>query len=80
MSAKAERRTLFHGARIFNGEGFGADHAVLVEGGIVSAVVPAGEAGADETVDLAGGLLAPGFVDLQVNGGGGVLFAVRCDS
>jgi N-acetylglucosamine-6-phosphate deacetylase len=30
--------------------------------------------GADQTVDLQGQLLLPGFIDTQVNGGGGVLF------
>lgn len=30
--------------------------------------------GAAETIDLSGGWLVPGFVDTQVNGGGGVLF------
>ena len=29
---------------------------------------------ADQVHDLAGGVLAPGFIDTQVNGGGGVLF------
>lgn len=44
---------------------------VAVEGGTIVAV-GAGLAG--ETLDLGGGLLAPGFIDTQVNGGGGVLF------
>lgn len=49
-------------------------HAVLVEGGRIAAVVPRGElpAGAD-VVDLGDVDLAPGFVDVQVNGGGGAL-------
>lgn len=33
-----------------------------------------GGAPADRQVDLEGGLLLPGFIDTQVNGGGGVLF------
>lgn len=32
------------------------------------------DASVDATIDLAGGWLAPGFIDVQVNGGGGVLF------
>lgn len=49
--------------------------AVLVEGGAVAGVVDAREvpAGAARR-DLDGGLLVPGFIDTQVNGGGGVLF------
>jgi N-acetylglucosamine-6-phosphate deacetylase len=62
------------GARIFDGERFLDGHAVLVERGVVLDVV-----GADalpshaQREDLGGGILAPGFVDLQVNGGGGVM-------
>lgn len=44
----------------------------LAEGRI--AAVQAGDAAGDEIVDLAGGSLVPGFIDTQVNGGGGVLF------
>ena len=49
--------------------------AALVENGIVCAVVSAEAipAGA-RRIDLGEALLAPGFIDLQVNGGGGVLF------
>lgn len=61
--------------RLFDGFRMLERHAVLVEGDRVRAVVPAGDipAGARRR-DLGGGLLAPGFIDLQVNGGGGVLF------
>jgi N-acetylglucosamine-6-phosphate deacetylase len=49
--------------------------AVLVEAGRILAVVPQLEIPRDaQRVDLGGGLLAPGLVDLQVNGGGGLLF------
>lgn len=50
--------------------------AVLLEGEQIAAVVQAGDArlrGA-RVHDLEGALLLPGFVDCQVNGGGGVLF------
>jgi N-acetylglucosamine-6-phosphate deacetylase len=62
------------GARIFDGEDWHDGKALLVsvetvEGIIATAAVPADA----ETIDLPGGLLAPGFVDLQVNGGGGVM-------
>lgn len=49
--------------------------AVLLEGDRIAAVVPAGEVPADaERHDLEGVMLLPGFIDTQVNGGGGVLF------
>jgi N-acetylglucosamine-6-phosphate deacetylase len=63
------------GARLFDGEGFLADHALIVEDGIIVGLAPHAERprGAAER-DLGGGILAPGFIDWQVNGGGGVLF------
>jgi N-acetylglucosamine-6-phosphate deacetylase len=61
-------------ARVLLEDGFHSDRVVVVEGGHIASVRQ-GEAPADaEAVDLQGGFLVPGFVDLQVNGGGGVLF------
>jgi N-acetylglucosamine-6-phosphate deacetylase len=49
--------------------------ALLIEFGFVSGIVASAAIPAHaERVDLDGGMLVPGFVDLQVNGGGGVLF------
>ena len=49
---------------------------VLIERGRILDVLPADDARcrAAEPYDLGGGLLLPGFIDVQVNGGGGVLF------
>lgn len=65
--------TALTGCRIFTGETFLNDHAVVIDGERILTVVPRGEAPATETRDLGGGLLAPGFIDVQVNGGGGAL-------
>ena len=63
------------GARIFDGTASHENAAVLFSDGVVSAIVPNEHASSDfEVVRLDGGLLAPGFIDLQANGGGGVLF------
>jgi N-acetylglucosamine-6-phosphate deacetylase len=62
------------GARIFDGENFLLDHVVVVEGERIAAIVPYAERHQGAARDLAGGLLAPGYIDVQVNGGGGVLF------
>jgi N-acetylglucosamine-6-phosphate deacetylase len=62
------------GARIFDGESFRDDHAVVVEGERIAAIVPYSERPRGAVRDLGGGLLAPGYIDVQVNGGGGVLF------
>jgi N-acetylglucosamine-6-phosphate deacetylase len=65
---------IFTGARVFDGERFHDDSAVVVEGGRVRAIVPHADRPSGETVDLSSGMLASGFVDWQVNGGGGALF------
>ena len=66
----------FTNGRVAMREGFTAGPTVLVEDGRIGAVLSAGAAvpRAARTVDLGGRLLLPGFIDTQVNGGGGVLF------
>jgi N-acetylglucosamine-6-phosphate deacetylase len=51
-------------------------HAVLVEGGIIADIVRDDDPRlcAAQSRDLQGQLLLPGFIDTQVNGGGGVFF------
>ena len=63
------------GARVHTPEGIVADRALLLADGAISGIVAADAipAGA-RTTRLAGGTLAAGFIDLQVNGGGGVMF------
>lgn len=63
-------------ARVLVDEGFVAGRAVLLEGERIAAVVDASDARARaaERHDLEGAMLLPGFIDAQVNGGGGVLF------
>lgn len=64
---------LLTGARVFDGDGLGPG-SVLVEAGRITAIVPADARVTDaEIVELDGGILAPGFVDLQINGGGGLM-------
>ena len=62
--------------QVFDGTQMHANHAVLVEAGHVAALCPTAELPprmAAQTLPR-GWILAPGYVDLQVNGGGGVLF------
>ncbi|PRY26327.1 N-acetylglucosamine 6-phosphate deacetylase [Aliiruegeria haliotis] len=63
------------GARIFDGSTLHDGAALLVADGRVEGIVPCDAIPPDHTrEDLGGGTLAPGFIDLQVNGGGGVMF------
>jgi N-acetylglucosamine-6-phosphate deacetylase len=62
--------------RVLRADSFVRGQCVLIEQGRIVDVLPATDARcrATEPYDLGGGLLLPGFIDLQVNGGGGVLF------
>lgn len=72
--------TAFTGARILTPEGWRDDHAVLVDGGTIQGVIAASHVGPGAVRHhLDGGFLVPGFVDVQVNGGGGVLLNDRPD-
>jgi N-acetylglucosamine-6-phosphate deacetylase len=62
-------------ARVLVDGAFAEGLAVVLDGGRIAAVTRESEAPPDaERQDLGGGLLVPGFIDTQVNGGGGVLF------
>jgi N-acetylglucosamine-6-phosphate deacetylase len=63
------------GARILANGQWLDHHAVLIERGRITSIVPADSVDATTPVEpLDGGMLLPGFIDTQVNGGGGVLF------
>ncbi len=70
-------KTVLRNARILAGDDFRDDLALVIESGRITALVSDAApmlGQADEQVDLGGGWLLPGFIDAQVNGGGGVLF------
>lgn len=62
--------TVFCASRIFDGHDWHDDAALVVSDGRVSRILPAEQAPAGQQVQ---GWIVPGLIDLQVNGGGGVL-------
>jgi N-acetylglucosamine-6-phosphate deacetylase len=62
------------GARVFDGEALHEGLSVVVRDGRIEALARASEIGSGIERRNVSGLLAPGFIDVQVNGGGGVLF------
>ncbi|MBP2170328.1 N-acetylglucosamine-6-phosphate deacetylase [Erwinia toletana] len=65
---------LTHG-RIFTGHEILDDHAVVIADGLIERVCPLAELPAGvATRDVAGAMIAPGFIDVQLNGCGGVQF------
>ena len=61
-----------HGGQILVGDATLTAANLVLADGRLRAIESAGAG--DITIDLAGGWLLPGFIDTQVNGGGGVLF------
>lgn len=62
--------------RLFDGEQWLDQHCVVIEDGLVSQLLPSNQlSSAIAVTELNTGILAPGFIDLQVNGGGGVMLS-----
>jgi N-acetylglucosamine-6-phosphate deacetylase len=68
--------TAYINGKVLVGKQFRDDLTIITHGGYISTVQAAdGNIGSGiQIVDLAGDYLLPGFIDTQVNGGGGVLF------
>ena len=65
----------FINGRVLTPRGLIEGGAVIVDGGRILEICAENQAPADaKRVDLGGGALVPGFIDVQVNGGDGVLF------
>ncbi|ASP32678.1 N-acetylglucosamine-6-phosphate deacetylase [Labrenzia sp. VG12] len=61
-------------SRIFDGRTLHEKAALVVAGGVVSDLVSIDQLDENQRqVDLGSGILAPGLIDLQVNGGGGLM-------
>lgn len=59
---------------IFTGSGLLCDHAIRIQGGYVTDIVATSSVNDDLATFALQGIVSNGLIDLQVNGGGGVLF------
>ena len=71
MMLRMSDRTLLTGARVITPDSRTEPASVLIEDGRIAAVGPGLAAAGAETVDLSGSVIAPGFIDVHVHGGGG---------
>lgn len=60
--------------KIYTGSDVLSEHALIIDNGLIKAVLPTSELPQEiEQKDLAGASVSPGFIDLQLNGCGGVM-------
>lgn len=64
----------FRNGKIFDGTSLLEGQAAQFEGGRLARIGPDDDLPRGDVVDLNGDILSPGYVDLQVNGGDGVMF------
>ncbi|MBV6657483.1 MAG: N-acetylglucosamine-6-phosphate deacetylase [Devosiaceae bacterium] len=69
----SQRSQTFVGGPIFDGQTLHHGWCARFEHGVLAALGPAPESWPADAVDLGGDILSIGYVDLQVNGGGGVM-------
>jgi N-acetylglucosamine-6-phosphate deacetylase len=60
----------FHAKRLFDGKNFTDDQVLTITDGFISAI----DQNTNDVDIKSTGLVVPGYIDLQVNGGGGALF------
>jgi N-acetylglucosamine-6-phosphate deacetylase len=73
-------RTVLTGGRVVTAAGTIEALDVVIVDGRIEALVANGSATGDEVLDVGGKLLAPGFIDLQLNGGWGHDFTTDPES
>ena len=72
-----DERKIYTSNRIFTGENWLDDHAIIVEEGIIHSVVPCSSLTSSERIEAFDkAILVPAFIDLQIYGAYGKLLAV----
>jgi N-acetylglucosamine-6-phosphate deacetylase len=71
VAQKETQMQRFFAEELFDGQTIKTNQMITVEDGVIRSIETAQSSG--DAIQLSG-LVAPGFVDVQVNGGGGVLF------
>ncbi len=69
----AAGRYALHADQLFDGQTLWGPRAVVIDGGRIAQITAPDDLPPDLPSTPMGGILMPGFVDLQVNGGGGVM-------
>lgn len=72
-------RMILTGADIFDGNTLHSDMALVIEDGFIAGIIPAAEAPPD-AIALDGGTIAPGLIDLQINGSAGQMIGTQTDA
>ena len=73
-------QSIFTASRIFSGDEWVIDHAIIIEEGIIKSIIPQSQIGDSSITKQFQNLsIIPGFIDAQVYGAGGRLFAAYPD-
>ena len=70
---------ILSGAQVFDGERLLDGHVVLIESGLIVSVQPDAPSLEGERLQFNGGILSPALLDLQVNGGAGLMVGGETD-